>query len=212
VPTPIDTDDFYLAPGAYGMYVVYLNGGMHYTTGTTAPSNLDYQNCDMKIETGYGKNTVFSGGANSPRVFNGTLHYAKNDIAASGKYGYGCPGSNTLIPDLSVSAEPTVGSNGTILVNDVLNAPSVPGFLFIGTTKQLVDLTPLGMPACFLHHDALVAVATVGINGTVTVPYTIPNNAGLIGTQLLLQAACTDPSVNSLGVTASNGVSLRVGN
>ena len=52
----------------------------------------------------------------------------------------------------------------------------------------------------------------VGLNGTATLPYQVPTTTSLVGVQVLLQAGCTDKTANTAGVTASNGLSLRLGN
>lgn len=207
--TNIDVTDFYLAPGAYGMWVSVHTGGIHYTNGNA--SNSSFQNCDLKLDLGWGICAI-GGGFNNPRIWNGGLHYAKNDIAGNGGYGYGCAGSNAAIPHLSMSAEPTLGGSGNITVTGTPNIPAAPGFLFIGATKQLVDLTPLGMAGCWLHTTPDIPLGIVSLNGTATLPFTVPNSAPLLGVQALMQAAVSDASANYLGVSTSNGLSLRIGN
>jgi PKD repeat protein len=207
--TNIDVTDFYLAPGAYGMWVSVHTGGIHYTTGN-GPNQI-YQNCDLRINAGWGICAI-GGGFNNPRVWNGGLHYAKNDIAGNGGYGYGCAGSNSAIPHLSMSAEPKLGGSGNFTVTGTPSIPAAPGFLFVGSTKQIIDLTVIGMPGCFLHTDTPISLGIVSLNGTATLPFTVPNSAPLVGVQVLLQAAVSDAPANVLGASASNGLSLRIGN
>jgi PKD repeat protein len=207
--TNIDVNDFYLAPGSYGMWVSVHTGGIHYTNGTAA--NSSFQNCDLKLDLGWGICAI-GGGFNNPRIWNGGLHYAKNDIAGNGGYGYGCAGSNAAIPHLSMSAEPTLGGSGNITVTGTPNVAAAPGFLFIGATKQLVDLTPAGMAGCWLHTTTDVTLGIVSLNGTATLPFAVPNSAPLLGVQALMQAAVSDAPANHLGVSTSNGLSLRIGN
>jgi PKD repeat protein len=210
VATNIDVDDFYLAPGKYGVYVVYLSGGTHYTNGNG--TNQSYQNCDLKIDLGVSKNTIFSGSAFNPRIWNGSIHYSTNDVAGNGRFGYGCAGSNAAIGDLSMDAEPMIGGTGNFTVTGTPNVPVAPGFLFIGITKQLMDLTPLGMAGCFLHTDMLLTLGIASMNGTATQPFGIPNNPAVVGAQALMQAAIVDPGANGLGVSVTNGLSMRIGN
>ncbi|MEE2886749.1 MAG: PKD domain-containing protein, partial [Planctomycetota bacterium] len=210
VPTKIDVDDFYLSAGKYGVYIIYNAGGIHYTNGNG--TNQSYQNCDLKLDLGTGKNVRFSGGMFNPRVWNGSLHYDKNDIAAHGRFGYGCPGSNAAIGDLTMSADPKLGGTGNITVTGTPNVAAAPGFLFVGINKQLMDLTPLGMATCWLHTDMLLTLGIVSLNGTATLPFGIPNQASLVGAQALMQGAIVDAGANTLGVSMTNGLSVRIGN
>lgn len=211
VATKIDVDDFFLAPGAYGVYVVQTTaGGIYYTTGTA--TNTTVQNCDVRIEAGYGMGSLFSTGFNSPRVWNGTLRYAKDDEAGNGKYAYGCAGSNAMVPDLSISAEPVIGTSGTLDVADMVNTASNTGYLFIGSKKLMVDLVIMGAPGCMLVADPLLTVPFAGANGSASIPWKLPNSATLVGSKVNLQAGCIDAAANALGAASSNGLSLRLGN
>ncbi|MAG55843.1 MAG: hypothetical protein CMJ83_06095 [Planctomycetes bacterium] len=75
MPTPVDTSDFVLTAGSYGMAIVNF-GGHRYTNGTGA--NQAVANAEMSLALGTASNVAFSGGIFSPRIWNGTLYYAPN--------------------------------------------------------------------------------------------------------------------------------------
>ena len=84
--------------------------------------------------------------------------------------------------------------------------------MFVGITKQLMDLTALGMGGCWLHTDMLLTLGVVSLNGTVSLPFGIPNQASLVGARALMQGAIIDAGANALGVSMTNGLSVRIGN
>jgi hypothetical protein len=213
--TPIDTSDFFLAPGKYGIYLIYTNPsnaavGPAYTDGTT--SNRQYQNADVQLDLGIAHSTPWGGSRFDPRVWNGTIYYDKDNVGAHGRYGYGCTGSNNQVPVLDLGSEPRIGSSVSFDVTDLLVVPASSGFLFLGAPKLFVDLSIVGMPGCALHVNPIFTLGFANLNGVARFNAAIPNQASLIGGIAHLQAASLDPSLNSLGMSVSNGLSVRLGN
>lgn len=64
---------FTLTPGSYGVALVAINAAHRYTNGTGL--NLDYAGFGVQMTNGAATNVPFSGGVNSPRVWNGTIYY-----------------------------------------------------------------------------------------------------------------------------------------
>jgi len=76
-PTAVDTADFFLGPGTYGMAIRYLGVGMRYTNGDG--SNQTYEDTNVRLDLGASRATTdgpFTGGTLfSPRVWNGSIAY-----------------------------------------------------------------------------------------------------------------------------------------
>ncbi len=209
VPTKINTNDFFLAPGKYGMFVHFASGTPRYTDGTA--TNNKASNCDIDLALGIGKSGLFTGSTVNPRIWNGTLHYDKNDKAANGPYGFGCPGAGSTIPELTISAEPVVGTSVKLNITG-MTTTNGNGFVFIGLMVTNTDLTAIGMPKCALFNEALLALPFSNVSGSASLGGSIPNNASLLGKQIFVQSANADTGANALGVAASPGLSLRIGN
>ena len=75
VGTPVDTTDFVMTAGTYGMAIVNF-AGHAYTNGTGA--NQTVATGEMSLSLGTASNVAFVGGLFTPRVWNGTIHYAPN--------------------------------------------------------------------------------------------------------------------------------------
>ena len=215
-PTPVDTSDFLLAPGKYGMYLIYtsptssVRPGPSYTNGNG--SNQKYSNKDIALALGIARSAPWGGSVFNPRVWNGTIYYAANDKAASGAHGFGCPGTNSKSPLLSLSADPVIGTTVKLNVTDMIKTISGGGLMFIGFKRVQQDLTPIGMPKCALFNEALVILKFVNRNGSWSITAPIPNDKALVGAIVHAQAANPDKGANPLGLAASNGLSIRIGN
>ena len=207
--THVNTDDFYLPPGDYGMYMVSSNG-VAYTNGNATNSN--YGNADLELALGTGKNAKFTGGMFNPRIWNGAIFYTADNTAASGPIGYGCPGSSGT-PEMDMSSEPILGSTSTIDITG-MTATSGPAWLFIGAADVVgFDLTPLGMTDCLLSaNPILVTVGIANISGSASLPVAIPNTPAFAGVFIGLQSANVDTGANSINVAATAGHAVRLGN
>lgn len=107
-PTPIPVSLSLTIPAGqtYSFQIFTTTGSVSYTNGTTLGA-LYNANLDLEVYQGHG-GTAFSGMVNSPRVFNGKIHYSS-----------GCEGPRTAVtglvtppPAISVSAGSSSLCNG----------------------------------------------------------------------------------------------------
>jgi len=217
--THINTDDFYLPQGKYGMYVISSNG-CAYTNGNG--TNQNFGNADLALALGTGKNVKFSGGMFSPRIWNGAIYYQQDDMAANGPFGYGCLGSSLAAPTMSLSGEPKLGTSGTIDIAG-MTATSGPAWLFVGIANGAgIDLTGMGMvnadpvngptPCGLFTSPIVLTIGYPNAGGSFSLPVTIPNTPALVGASVALQSANVDVGANTLGVAATAGHAVRLGN
>lgn len=102
VSSAIFTTPFALAPGNYGVALASAGFNHGYTNGVTCSSttipgsctNSVFSNTEMTLRAGAAQNLFLAGGVNSPRVFNGAIHYTLGgtpiSVAAWQPYGKGC--------------------------------------------------------------------------------------------------------------------------
>ncbi len=207
--THVNTDDFFLPPGDYGMYIISSNG-VAYTNGNG--TNQNFGNADLELALGTGKNLKFTGSMFNPRIWNGAIFYTADDSAANGPFGRGCIGSNAASPTMSLSSEPTLGQSTTIDVTGMTKTSGM-GWLFIGLTDLAgLDLTGMGMTDCRLHTNPIVLTFAIANNGgNASVPVSLPRSPSLAGSFIALQFACFDTGANPLGVAATAGHAVRLG-
>ncbi|MCA8963259.1 MAG: hypothetical protein H6838_14465 [Planctomycetes bacterium] len=113
---------------------------------------------------------------------------------------------------LDTSAEPVIGTVLQWQVNGIL--PSTGWGVLLRSLTQAtpaIDLTAIGMPGCYSHVIAPVTTLFVAPGTTQTVAESIPNVTAFVGVDLIGQAVTYNPTLNSLGLVASNGVKLSVG-
>lgn len=170
---------------------------------------------------------------------NGDVHVVYQNLSINGSYLAGFskpnaadPGSVSLaaslglglavcgtpvppVPNVALNASglPHLGSTINLVTT---NAPAgtVLGLSILSTTEYSpgVDLTFLGMPSCTLYQS-LEVLDTIAIgSGTGTRPFTVPNNAGLIGAIVMNQSATLTPGANAFGFLTSNALRLQIGN
>ena len=110
------------------------------------------------------------------------------------------------------SNAPRLGTNWTVVLSDYGALPV--GFLFIGDTRYDpgIPLAGLGAPGCSAYTNGnLSALLQFMFNGSSVRTIPIPNNAALIGTQLVCQSTAGS-SMNAFGIATSNGLAVTVGN
>jgi hypothetical protein len=135
-------------------------------------------------------------------------------MARVSSHGLGCPGTNGT-PAHTTSGTPQIAQ--AISFDLTHGRPSGFGVLMLGfyngTPPFPLELSSYGMPGCFQFHDT-ASVLFIGLNGigTGSVPFTIPNDGGLVGVKFYSQFACIDPGANATGVTTSNYNRILIGN
>jgi hypothetical protein len=127
------------------------------------------------------------------------------------------------IPGLSLLANagsrPVVGSTQTSTVGNVpLGAPAA---MLVGLSNQMIggsplplSLAPIGLPGCFLYHDAAVSAGdpcVPTIPGRAEYSVVVPASHTVVGLKLYLQALSLQASANPAGIIGSNALELTVG-
>jgi hypothetical protein len=135
-------------------------------------------------------------------------------IASGGfnSFGEGCAGSGGVTA-LAAAALPQVGS---VLHVDLTPPPPGPAVLLVGfsNTRTAVvplpaDLSPLGMPGCWLRVSPDLLVPVSGSPARATVP--IPDDPTFAGTVFHAQALLLDAGVNPVGAVLSDAATAVVG-
>ena len=215
-PTAVDTSDFLLAPGAYGVAIYYNDTGMSYTDGNG--SNQSYANADIALQLGRVRTALFGGFTYEPRVWNGTLHYDRQSDASYGALGAGCAGSNgvpTLAP--APGSLPKLGTTLTLAVTSMPSAGGIASML-LGLGKQTwsgqplpFDASVIGMTGCKLQVDFVLALGLPNVGGSGAFSLPIPLDLSLLGKPLLNQALVLDAGANPAGATLSNAGEGQIG-
>lgn len=135
-------------------------------------------------------------------------------MARVSSYGKGCAGS---------AGTPTHNTAGTPQLTQTISfgltsgVPSsfavlVLGF-YNGSPPFPMELSAFGMPNCFQYTDTVsIQFAPLDGAGAGAVPFTIPNDGGLISVKFFSQFACIDPAANATGITTSNYNRILIGN
>ena len=219
-------NSFYLPAGNYGMVVflsVLPSGTMYvcYTAGSAANWG-PFSNADLTINPspttapGVAKYNLFGTGANSPREWNGTLHYTKVSLSNTGGHGFFGPGCAGSLPvsNLTATSAPQVGQTLSVTANNVpLNAAI--GVLGLSRTTSAfgplpLDLTPLGAPGCSARVSLDAKMLLLGAGNSVTWNLGLPNLASLLGVRANQQLLVLD-TTNALGFVMSDAAGFVIG-
>jgi hypothetical protein len=131
--------------------------------------------------------------------------------------GVGCEDSGGTALVLGGTGCPDLGST---LFLEALATPSPIPMLFAGGTSDMffggaplpLDLGLIGGPAgCLLYTSSEAVLSAPMVGGSATLPFAIPNNPGLAGAQIFMQAVELDPGLAvALPLATSNYVSITV--
>jgi hypothetical protein len=123
--------------------------------------------------------------------------------------GTGCPAPTP--PALKLLSVPAIGSTHTVLVES-LPSDTLLAVLGVGGLQANVLLTGLGAPGCTLLIDGLIATLPMSVAlPTASLPIAVPNQVGLVGVGLELQAVALSLSSNALGLAFSDRGTFTVG-
>ncbi|MCU0867570.1 MAG: hypothetical protein MUC36_27630 [Planctomycetes bacterium] len=123
--------------------------------------------------------------------------------------GTGCPAPTP--PALELLTVPAIGSMPTVLVESLPN-DTLLAILGVGGLPATVPLAGLGAAGCALLVDGLITTLTMSVAlPTASAPIVVPNQTGLIGVGLELQAVGLSSSSNALGLAFSDRATLTVG-
>ena len=98
--------------------------------------------------------------------------------------------------------------------------PSSPAALFLGASNVVwgaiplpVNLTPIGMPGCFLRVTPDVVLSTsTDLFGRARIAVPIPGNTAVLGGAFHNQYAVVDAGANPLGLSTTRGATGVFGN
>jgi hypothetical protein len=138
VTAAVDLSDFALVAGQYGVALNVTTGGHRYTNGTGA--NQFYSNAELTLTAGMSHSSWWGGTTNTPRVWNGTLHYVCGPTAP---ISYCTAGTSTggCVPSLTASANPDVGHTQPCTLSASGVEGQRAGILFYGISNA--GFTPL---------------------------------------------------------------------
>ncbi len=121
------------------------------------------------------------------------------------------PGQTEMI--LNSAALPILGQASNFQVFDA-PASTQFGVVNLGLSAANLPLAAIGAPGCSGYvGNQLDGLPFAGPGGsTITVPFAIPNNLDFLGLELFAQALAVAPGTNVLGLAASNGQKLTLGN
>lgn len=127
-------------------------------------------------------------------------------------------GIGTTALSADTDARPVIGTTINTVIDHIPAGSPIAGVLYsLGTANAGTPLDPIGMPGCVDYGSNAVVILAIAPGMTVTSPFGIPNNTGLVGTNIVVQGAAYNPAVisawpfgNSVGAITSNGVELKL--
>jgi hypothetical protein len=161
------------------------------------------------------RRTVLMGGTSGPEPLGETWEYVGFPGAAA-VFGSGC-GNPPLMLSPVAASRPVINATGQALLT---NVPSAVAFVAIGLSTTSLGAFPLplalagfGVPGCALLHSAEVAAQPVTFTGPGAAVFALqlPNQPGLIGLCIYLQAWAFAPSANPGHTVVSNGLEWMIG-
>ncbi|MCR9247397.1 MAG: hypothetical protein NXI31_20395 [bacterium] len=159
--------------------------------------------------------TVVFGGFDGTAAIGDTWELGGDD-ATYRLFGTGCDGSNNLPPRIAPNALPAVGTTADL---DIVDLPAGGGTAIVtiglfdtvwnGQTLPL-DLGPFGLSGCRAYASADASAVYSHANGTVNWALVIPNDPGLRGVRLFLQALSLDPAVTSRPFPGATSAAIEI--
>jgi hypothetical protein len=107
---------------------------------------------------------------------------------------------------------PLIGTNHTMRVTGIVpNSPA--GFVFLSANQVSpgLDLTPYGMPGCFLHANIDTNILFTPSGPTFDYTLSIPVIPQLNQVSLYAQALIRSPGANAASIATSNGLQITFG-
>ncbi|MFO1053803.1 MAG: hypothetical protein U1F36_16425 [Planctomycetota bacterium] len=165
-----------LSPGTYGVAILYSGVSMSYTDGNG--SNQTYSNAEMTLNAGCSITALFGGSINTPRVWNGSIHYlVRSGFARGVAFGSGCGGTPpgvmyeqfdgaSSLFDLSNLAYQMLWTGDGYLVLPT----TTPIVLGVGSALTLIDdsYVQISLPWQMPTQNGPISTITVCSNGFVT--------------------------------------------
>ena len=150
------------------------------------------------------------------RVFCGALVYdvmgGDGRPATITSHGIGCGSAGPLV--LTAGSRPILGTVVVLATTQLAGMGSLPGFYVIGFTpiRPGLALDFLGMPGCSAYQSVDLSYFVMSSMGVMAMPLSIPNDPYLEALRVHCQSVVRDPMAGSMGLSASNGITLTLGN
>jgi hypothetical protein len=123
------------------------------------------------------------------------------------------PGGDLAPLNLNASARPITGTSINLVTTHIPSGSPL-GATLLGLTQfnPGISLSAIGAPGCFQYTDGSVSVLFVVGGPSATTVFNIPNVPAYVGIHVFAESATFSAGFNALGVIASNGIDLGVGN
>ena len=161
---------------------------------------------------------VLFGGRNNNAMLGDTWLYGLKMTAGKfTSYGTGC-GTPAVTLSAAPGSIPTIGQNFLMDSRNLPQASTVALMAFgasrtkFGPITLPLNLSPFGMPGCFLYQSTELLVTYPVKNGSGQFALPIPTNTQLIAATVFAQAMIVAPSANSAGLLSTNGGAILIGN
>ncbi len=159
----------------------------------------------------YGKTDLPSPGGSYP---NGKVEFwtMSSSNGRTVSFGTGCQGSLTSRPRMHASDSRPITNTKYTLHFDRFPA-NAKFFVAVGTKCSFLDLTFIGATGCGMdiNFPLLVSLVASG-TGTLSIPWSVPNNAQIVGRKFYAQSFVAAPGANAAGAVTSNAVAIVVSN
>ncbi|MCK6640802.1 MAG: GEVED domain-containing protein [Bacteroidia bacterium] len=199
-PVPVAMNLVIPAGSTYSFQIFTTTGSVSYTNGTTLGA-LYNANTDLEVYQGHG-GTAFSGMVNSPRVFNGRIHYS----AGCGSVRTPVIGVVTPAPVVSATSSNSVCGNGTsTLVASSVNTNYAYTWTPPATLNTATGDTVIASPSTTTTYIVTGVDASTGCTDSASVVVihamnpvgtaTVSNDSVCVGAQVTLDVTTGNPNV-----------------
>lgn len=192
------------------VHITWMNVPEYYNTGANTAQITLHSNGSFRLSYG----TVANAGHDCLVGFsqgNGSVVPPSTDISMAMPFSIGA-GGTPLMLDAQFGSLPQFGANFTMEVSNYA-ANSIFGVMSFGFGQfnPGIDLSGLGMPGCnqYITLDATQFFPLLANPAPFVFP--VPQDVGLAGVMIQVQAATLSPGINPLGVAASNGLTMTIG-
>ncbi len=144
--------------------------------------------------------------------------FSKSGVVKMPSYTITCVGGGQQsVPVFTVAGKPEIGQKVDLALGQA--ALSAPAVLFTGAWNKIwlggnlpFDLGVYGAPGCtLLTSTEAPTPMNTDQNGSISKQVTVPNNSVLVGVKAYQQFMILDPGANTLGVSMSNAVEIKIG-
>jgi hypothetical protein len=121
------------------------------------------------------------------------------------RFGHGCPGSNSLTPELAFSGSAQLGSTMSIDVSKCLGTAPTLHVIGLSRFPTGIDLGFIGASGCNLYETTDIILPQItDTAGKYSIKLTVPKDRNLICLRLYTQAFPLDKRANNWGRTSTN--------